>query len=244
MKLAITKTNFPFGVKVKPIAEGFHVKWISADDKEAKQGVDFTPDYLYQRCGEREIADAANIYIEINSSGDVTLVQNKMAFTLTEKSNGYQYALKNSTTIAAQIYIPFADSPSEDWVLRVNGNPAIAVEVPANSIEVENSFQVFHDFANALYPSIQLVDIENTVPECFDITVQLLHYAKPLAKEGVRLFVNAETGYINKREVYTDAKGRATIRARRLDLNVADLMRVEFGFKFTKNVCYVDIPQH
>lgn len=242
MKLAITKTDFPFGVKVTPIESGFNIKWIASTDDD-KPGIDFTAAYIQQRCGSREIADATNIYIEIDFSGEVIFVHNKMASTLLEKSNGYEYALKNSTLIAAQIYIPFADSPVADWVLRVNGNPAIAVEVPENTVEVAHSFQSFHDFAEALYPSIELVDSQNTVPECFDITVQLLHHAKALAKEGVRLFVRAETGYINKREVHTDAQGRATIRARRLDLSAADSMRVEFGFKFTRNLFHVDIPQ-
>lgn len=242
MKLAITKTDFPFGVKVLPIEDGFNVKWISAADDD-KPGVDFTAAYIQQRCGSREITDATNIYIEIDFAGEVTCVHNKMVSTLLEKSNGYEYALKNSILIAAQIYIPFADSPVADWVLRVNGNPAIAVEVPENTVEIAHSFQAFHDFAEALYPNIQLIEIKNAVAECFDVMVQILYHDKPLAKEGVRLFVRAETGYINKREVHTDVQGRAMIRARRLDLNAGDPMRVEFGFKFTRNLLYVDIPQ-
>jgi len=243
MKLAITKTNFPFGVKAAAINGGFRVAWLPSKSEPIPPGIDFTEAYVRERCGRREISEATNIYIEMDSSGSITRVHNKMASTLTEKSNGYEYALKNGTLVAAQIYIPLPDSPVADWVLRVNGNPSIMVEMPDNTIEVVNSLQASHDFAKSLYPSIQIIDIQNVGSDCFDVTTQLVLGSEPLRKAGVRLFATSAAGYINKREIYTDTQGQASIKARRLDLESNDDMRVEFGFKFTKNICHADIPK-
>jgi hypothetical protein len=119
----------------------------------------------------------------------------------------------------------------------------MGIEVPDSAVEVKNSLQAFHDFAWTIYPAIQVVDIKNVEPNCFDVTTQLFLTSQPLHKAGVRLFASASAGYINKREIYTDANGAAVIRARRLDLMPSDDMRVEFGFKFTKNICHADIPK-
>lgn len=243
MKLAITKTHFPFGVKATPIEGGFNVAWLSSKSEASSNGTNITEAYVRERCGQREISEATNIYVEMDSSGSITRVHNKMASTLTEKSNGYEYALKNGTLVAAQIYIPLPQSPASEWVLRVNGNPEVAVNVPNNTIEVANSLQAFHDFAWNIYPSIQVLDIQSVDAGCFDVTTQLVLGPEPLRKAGVRLFATAATGYLNKREVYTDTQGQARIKVRRLDLAPSDDMRVEFGFKFTKNICHADIPK-
>ena len=243
MKLAITKTDFPFGVQAIAIEGGFRVRWFRDAAQDSPCAVDLTETFIRQRCGTREIAEASNIYIEVDLSGSVTVVHNKMASTLTEKSNGYEYAVKNATLVAAQIYIPLPDSPVSDWVLRVNGNPTIAVDVPSNAIEVPNSLQAFHDFAWDIYPSIQVAHIQSTGPDCFDVMTQLVLKSEPLKKSGVRLFATTSAGYLNKREVHTDTNGQAVIKARRFDLTPEDDMRVEFGFKFTKNICHADIPK-
>lgn len=242
MKLAITKTDFPLGVRVSKVADGFRVSWFSDAHKEGFTEIELNEKFIRSRCGSRELSDAANIYVEIDFSGNVARVHNKMASSITDKSNGYEYTLKNSVTVGAQVYIPFADSPVSDWVLRVNGNPQIGIEAPAGAASVENSLQAFHEFAWSIYPNISIAEKVACPDGSVEVHAQLMRDGKPLEKAGVRFFASAVTGYINKREVHTDAHGIAKIRARRLDLDEEDAMRVEFGFKFTKNICHADIP--
>lgn len=242
MKLALTKTDFPLGVRVSKIAGGFSVSWFSDPQSDNATEIELNENFITTRCGSRELSEAANIYIEIDFSGNVARVHNKMASSITDKSNGYEYALKNSVTVGAQVYIPFADSPVSDWVLRVNGNPQIGIEAPADAVAVENSLQGFHEFAWSIYPSISIAEKVARPDGSVDVHAQLMRDGKPIEKAGVRIFATAVTGYINKREVHTDARGIAKIRARRLDLDDEDAMRVEFGFKFTRNICHADIP--
>lgn len=271
MKLAITPTDlFPFGVQVTALEmasesqdtqdlgtiaqtspqigaqadlAGFRVQWMSATAAPTSTTLDITEAYVRERCGAREISDASNIYLEMDTAGQITRVHNKMASTLTEKSNGYEYALKNATLVAAQIYIPFADSPTSDWVLRVNGNPNIATHVPAGTVVVEHSLHAFHAFAQRIYPWIQVLSVQATDQDVYELTLQLMQGSEPSDKAGVRIFASSASGYVNRREVHTDAQGQARLKARRLDLAPSDAMRVELGFKFTTNLCHVDIPQ-
>lgn len=243
MKLAITKTDFPLGVRISRTSDGFRISWFSDLSKQDQAPtIEINEKFIRERCGSREVAEASNIYVEIDFSGNVTRVHNKMASTITDKSNGYEYALKNNTSVGAQVYIPFADSPALDWMLRVNGNPQIGIEVPADAVAVENNLHAFHEFAWSIYPSISVAETVARPDGSVEVHAQLMRDGKPIEKAGVRVFATSVTGYINKREVHTDAHGIAKVRARRLDLDKEDAMRVEFGFKFTKNICHADIP--
>lgn len=242
MKLAITKTDFPLGVRVSEIVGGFKVAWFSESSQEPVAETELNEAFIKARCGARELTDASDIYVEIDFVGNVTRVHNKMASSLISKSNGHEYALKNGVTIGAQVYIPFADSPVSDWVLRVNGNPDIGIDVPVDTLEVAHSGSAFREFAWSIYPTIAITSTVACEDNSTEIHLQLMHKGQSLEKAGVRLYATAETGYINKREAYTDAMGIAKIRARRLDLEDGDPMRVELGFKFIKNVCHVDVP--
>lgn len=238
MKLAQTKAlEFNLGVKVEPSDDGWLVGWFRKDCEP--QMVNINEEWIRSRVGNRELAEASNLYVELLASGQVDSVHNKMATTITTKSDGKRYALQNNVTVGAQIYIPFADSPFSEWVLRVNYDPEVS-DSPKASIEVDNSLQSFHDFSWSLYPSLSVSE-KSRVDGLITLSAQLLLNNAPHRKKGVRIFVSSPVGYVNKREVFTDEKGVATVKARRLDLDAFDKMNVEFGFKFTRNIASVEI---
>ena len=238
MKLAQTKAlDFSLGVRVEKSDNAWRVGWFRKDAEPSMTVFDEA--FIRSRVGKRELAEASNLYVELLASGQVDAIHNKMATTLTTKSDGKQYALQNNVTVGAQIYIPFADSPFSDWVLRVNYDPEVS-EAPGAPVEVVNSLQSFHDFSWSIYPSVK-ASVVTKQDDLVTLQAQLILNGKPCAKKGVRLFVASPVGYVNKREIYTDDKGIATVKVRRLDLDPADVMDVEFGFKFTRNVASVEV---
>jgi hypothetical protein len=244
MKLAITPTQFAFGLRATPLPAGWEMTWLR-DDPPCTRTVVIDEAFLRARCGPRELADCTSLYVEIDlASGLISRVHNRYATTLLTKNNGREYALKNSTLIAAQIYIPFADSPVTDWVIRANANPDFGIDIPGNTEDVANTSEAFLAFAKRMHPSINTLGV-TSIDEAagvFEVEAQLGLNDQPCRREGVRLFANSESGYLNKREAFTDPEGIARFRARRLDLAAEDIMQVELGFKFSRNVCRVDIP--
>jgi hypothetical protein len=244
MKLAITSTQFAFGLRAAPLAEGWEMTWLR-DGPSCARTVVIDEAFVRSRCGPRELADCTSLYLEIDlASGLLTRVHNRYATTLLTKNNGREYALKNSTLIAAQIYIPFADSPFTDWVMRANANPEFGIDIPEDTEEVANTSAAFLAFAKRVHPSINILGVApiDAAAGVFEVEAQLSLHDQPYRREGVRLFANSESGYLNKREAFTDPEGIARFRARRLDLAAEDIMQVELGFKFSRNVCRADIP--
>ena len=238
MKLAQTEAlDFNFGLKVEKADDGWMIGWFRKDTEPDM--VLINEAYIRARVGKRELAEASNIYVELDGSGRITAVHNKMATTLTTKTNGKEYALQNNVTVGAQVYIPFPDSPFSEWVLRVNYDPEVS-DSPKAGIEVLNSLQSFHDFAYSLFPSVS-TSVVSKDGDLITLKAQLTQGGKALPKKDVRIFVSSPVGYANKREIYTDAKGVAIVKVRRLDLDQSDKMSVEFGFKFTRNVASVEV---
>lgn len=238
MKLAQTEAiDFNFGLKVEKADDGWMIGWFRKDAKPDMLLVNEA--YIRARVGKRELAEASNIYVELDGGGRVATVHNKMATTLATKTNGKEYALQNNVTVGAQIYIPFPDSPFSEWVLRVNYDPEVS-DSPKAGIEVLNSLQSFQDFADSLFPRVS-ASVVSKDGELITLKAQLTQGGKALPKKDVRIFVSSPVGYVNKREIYTDAKGVAMVKVRRLDLDPSDKMSVEFGFKFTSNVASVEV---
>lgn len=242
MKLAITPTEFPFGVIAQPADAGYRLTWFK-DKNNLPESTLIDRDFIRKRCGPKELTDYCSVYIEVDLfTGIITAVHNKMATTILTKSNGREYAMKHGVTIAAQLYIPFADSEPSDWLLRVNANPSMGIDVPERTPTVPNTREAFYAVAAEVLPSIEIVHSKRLESGCYEIAAQLTHQHQPLAKAGIRLFANAESGYLSKHEAYTDAQGIALFRARRLDLEPIDAMTVELGFKYAKNLCHADVP--
>ncbi len=199
---------------------------------------------IHARIGEREFSECTHVYVIVSTrNGAVVRVRQKLVETYFTKNSGAHYnaTLAHDEFIAAQVYIPFADSPTEDWSVRVNADPAIKAEATGDAGVVEAAHEALGDFARACYPSIHVTGSQPQDDGAIAITAQLMLQGQPLARSGVRVFVKSSVGYLNRREVRTDARGQLTVLARKLDIPNDESMTVEMGFKYYSNMDRVDV---
>lgn len=242
MKLFYTQAEFPLCAVVSPIDDGWLLQYVRPDGS-LFGGSRITEAFIRERCGTRELSDASSIYLETTESlGMISRVYNKMVQSAFTKSNGFEYIKKNSVLVAAQLYIPFADSPFSDWSIRVNSNFDVGMVMPENTQKIGATHADLKAFPDSVFPSIRIVSVVPSAGGCMDIAAQLVWRGEDCRKQGVRVFAAAPCGYLNKREARTDADGRITFRAQRLGLDNSDEMRVELGFKFWMNLTNADIP--
>jgi hypothetical protein len=255
MKLYKTDTTSnPFEVRVTHLENGLSLKVLGymggsqhmPEDAPLSELQSLTIDkqFIVKNIGAKAFVEATHVYIRIDATtGALTAVRNKLADTWVDKGTGSTYMANARDILLAQVYIPFADTPESDWVIRINCNPNLENQLPGVLGTVGWTPQEMHDFALKVYPSV-LVDDPQAQPDGGElISVHLTdNLGAPLAKQGVRIFAKASAGYVNKSEAYTDQQGRAIFKARRLDLESADQMVVEFGFKFLSNVGSVHVP--
>lgn len=208
------------------------------------QSLTIDKQFITRNIGAKAFVEATHVYIRIDATtGALTAVRNKLADTWIDKGTGATYMANAKDILLAQVYIPFADTPESDWTIRINCNPNLENQLPDVLGTVGTTSQEMHDFAAMIHPSL-LADEPLAQPDGSElISVHLTDGLRaPLAKQGVRIFAKASAGYVNKSEAYTDQQGRATFKARRLDLDPSDQMVVEFGFKFLSNVGSVHVP--
>jgi len=193
----------------------------------------------------RGLVECTHIYVIIDKQGKLVDVRNKTVDTLADKKTGSSY-LQNRYVkeeyCLCQIYIPLPDSPFEDWVFRFNADPEIAAEFPEGTEEIAGDNQTLHDMIYDIYPQPVVEAITDNGDGSHTFTVGATLSGQPLVKEGLRFFINADIGYVNKREVRCGADGKAHFKARRLDLDPSDKMTVEIGFKFIKNLTHAEVP--
>lgn len=193
---------------------------------------------------DREFSECTHIYVVVSTKdGSVIRVRQKLIDTYFTKNSGTHYSasLAFDEFIAAQVYIPFPDSPLEDWVVRVNADPSIKAEAIGSIGEVAATHEAFGSFALSCYPSIQVTGTQAQSDGSIAIVAQLMFQGQPLPRSGVRIFVKSVVGYVNRREVRTDANGQIAVSARKLDIPSDEPMTVEFGFKYYSNVERVDV---
>ena len=242
MKLFYTEAEFPLCSVVSPLDDGWRLQYVRPDGSLFGGNL-ITEAFIRERCGTRELSDASSIYIECTAPlGTISRVYNKMVQSALAKSNGFEHINKNSVYVAAQIYIPFADSPFSDWTLRVNSNSEAGMKMPEDAQKVGATHADLQAFPLSLFPSIRIASVVPSAEGCTDITAQLVWRDENCRKPGVRVFATAPCGYLNKREAHTDADGLVTFRAQRLGLEKSDEMRVELGFKFWTNITNAYIP--
>lgn len=196
------------------------------------------------RISDREFSECTHIYVIVSTlDGSLQRVRHKLIETYFTKNSGEHYSamIGSEEFIVAQVYIPFADSPTEDWVVRVNADPDIKAEAVGVIGEVEATHEALGGFARACYPSIHVSSVKTQTDGSIAITAQLMFHGLPLPRNGVRMFVKSASGYVNRREVRTDENGQVTVLARKLDIPSDELMTVEFGFKYFSNMGRVDV---
>ena len=255
MKLAITRTPlFPHATKIEAISGGYRLTFIPpgldsgaplAPGSALGQPIDVTRDAILAAVGPREVSDCANLYYEVSVLGALVQLSNKMIASFFTKNSGYEYCRKNSTIVAAQVVVPFANSPFEDWVLRVNTNqetgaiPGLdpAIEAAATVVPVDG----FTPFMESIWPTLKIVGTDK-IPDLAPgasgsrVTAQLMVGGAPAARAGVSIFAKAASGYIARETVETDASGKVSFNTYRLGLATSDDMTVKLGFKYRSNV--------
>lgn len=260
MQTAITNAaNFPFRVVTAKNNGVLSVTWypksnVPDDTEREVQGdesdvapepfasIEMTEQFVRDRCGERELDDCSNIYIEVDvNKPEVVYVHNKMAVTLATKNAGAQHLLKTQRICLAQIYIPFVDSPFEDWVLRLSVASGEENILPEAYSIVPCTRVGFEEFQMTVWPSIRVVGAVKIDDDRTEVTTQLTLNGVDIQRPGVRIFATAPVGYLSKREALTDESGQAKLIARRTDLEASDEMMIEFGFKFNKNLAHVEV---
>lgn len=243
MKLALTITDdFPFPLSVCRVEGGWSASW-KAGERQSEVSLQITEQMIRDRCSERELGDCANVYLETSAETGrwPIYVHNKMATTSLTKNGGYRHLMKNQRICLGQVYIPFLDSPVEDWLVRLNGC-SVEGSVPEQALRVENSEKAFTDLPLTVWPGMRIKSVSSLDADRTEVLVQLTQGGSDLKREGVRVFASTSAGYISKQESYTSSEGVARLIARRLDLEPEDRMVVEFGFKFRKNIAHADIP--
>lgn len=234
MNIAYTKTSdFPFTPTITTSEDGISVQW--ADNNQL---VTLNEDFVKQFIGKKELSEASNVYVLVDKTGAFQGLKQKMSQTFLSKSTGYEYARQNNVIIAAQIYIPFSDSPFSEWVFRFNLNSS--QDIPAGAITVEPSLQAFHDFAYSVFPSLRISSRE-AVSGGEKITVQLTKDGQDKQKSGVRIFAKSSSGYLARTEAFTDESGQAVFTALTLGLDSGETMKPEFGFKWVTNLVRSDV---
>jgi hypothetical protein len=235
MKLAFSKPEqFPFEARASFQDGTLHVGWNDSF-------VILTEDFVRSFIGAKELSDATNIYILTDNRGNFVALRSKMTQTYLTKQSGFEYAKQNQLVVVGQIYIPFADTPFNEWVLRLNFQPQQDLPAEFSSAEeVGSTLQEFHNFAYKNFPSLRIVS-QVDANGGKKILVQLTKEGVDVAKPGVRVFAKSSSGYLAKTESYTDANGQASFIAIPMGLDASDKMTPEFGFKWVTNLARVDV---
>lgn len=192
--------------------------------------------------GERERADCVNFYIT-GKDKNLYLI-NKYADTYYTKADGHVFGEQLNQPIYGQVYIPFADSPLDEWAVRLNSNTditfdrSLAVSVPTIPKTTEGFTSVVNEVLPALRVTRQSQPDENGK---YQITVQVTLDGADMMRSGVRIFAKSASGYIPVREKHTNIQGQAVFDAYRLGLAADEPMLTEFGFKFRTNLATAEL---
>lgn len=211
---------------------------LSPNGKAALQLLDtlvFRPTEIENVLAPKEIAPYNNVYFCMESWGKFNRPFNKMMESYGGKEPGGLYLRRSSQSCFAQLLIPFPDSKWEDMALRltVNQEAGYWLDLGGVPVQVENTNEAYSAFAAEIFPSIEATLQEVTVGK--DQTQGLTFTVKP-AKEGVRIYLKSDAGYMPLTECLTDAQGVATARISTRDMLEGEQATVEAGFKWVSNM--------
>jgi hypothetical protein len=197
----------------------------------------------YLQSPSRLISEGNNIYITLDKENNLAQPIFKMVETSPTKMGGVEFIKYKSSQIVGQIYIPFKDSSSDEYAIRLNVKDEDAsklLELIPNAVEVENTEEAFKEFYYTNSPRLKVVNTSNA-GEWTKIKVQLTLAGNNVSKSDVRIFAKSASGYIANREVYTDANGTAEFKVLPYGLEQGESMKAEFGFKYVSNIVSADV---
>ena len=218
-------------------------KWNNESSDTSSIGLSSNEVKKYLQSPSRLISEGNNIYITLDSNGNINLPIFKMVETNHTKMGGMEFIKYKSSKIVGQIYIPFKDSSDDEYAIRLNikeEDVSKLLELVPNAVEVENTEEAFKEFYYANSPRLKVVNT-SSAGEWTKIKVQLTLAGNNVSKSNVRIFAKSASGYIANREVYTDANGTAEFKVLPYGLEQGESMKAEFGFKYLSNVVSVDV---
>lgn len=244
MKIAYTIDNTSKNINIAKSEENkVLVSWTDKISQMASLELTSSGLKEYLQNPLRLISEGNNIYITLDSNNNLAQPIFKMVETNPTKMGGVEFIKYKSSQIVGQIYIPFKDSSSDEYAIRLNVKEEDAsklLELIPNAVEVENTEEAFKEFYYENSPRLKVVNT-SSAGEWTKIKVQLTLAGNNVSKSDVRIFAKSASGYIANREVYTDANGTAEFKVLPYGLEQGESMKAEFGFKYVSNIVSADV---
>ncbi len=193
-----------------------------------------TYDFPSPPLAAKELSARDNIYVVADSFGKIDPFYNKMAESFWVKASGYDHARKLDKHVIGQIYIPFRDAQISECSVRITYGEEIGYQ---SNVEIKEVVKDYAAFFSLVSPTLKAVATGSG-----DIEVSLVNsQAKPIRREGVKIYAKTDGGFLPFVERLTNADGKALFRYMPLGLLTGETVMVEFGFKWSSNLARIEM---
>jgi len=193
-----------------------------------------TYDFSSPPLAAKELSARDNIYVVADSFGKIDPFYNKMAESFLVKASGYDHARKLDKHVIGQIYIPFRDAQISECSVRITYGEEIGYQ---SNVEIKEVVKDYAAFFSLVSPTLKAVATDSG-----DIEVSLVNsQAKPIRREGVKIYAKTDGGFLPFVERLTNADGKALFRYMPLGLVSGETVTVEFGFKWSSNLARIEM---
>jgi len=193
-----------------------------------------TYDFSSPPLAAKELSARDNIYVVADSFGKIDPFYNKMAESFWVKASGYDHARKLDKHVIGQIYIPFRDAQISECSVRITYGEEIGYQ---SNVEIKEVVKDYAAFFSLVSPTLKAVATDSG-----DIEVSLVNsQAKPIRREGVKIYAKTDGGFLPFVERLTNADGKALFRYMPLGLVSGETVTVEFGFKWSSNLARIEM---
>lgn len=193
-----------------------------------------TYDFSSPPLAAKELSARDNIYVVADSFGKIDPFYNKMAESFWVKASGYDHARKLDKHVIGQIYIPFRDAQISECSVRITYGEEIGYQ---SNVEIKEVVKDYAAFFSLVSPTLKAIATDSG-----DIEVCLVNsQAKPIRREGVKIYAKTDGGFLPFVERLTNADGKALFRYMPLGLVSGETVTVEFGFKWSSNLARIEM---
>ncbi|BBI61652.1 hypothetical protein HSBAA_29580 [Vreelandella sulfidaeris] len=146
-------------------------------------------------------------------------------------------AMKN----VGQIQIPFSDRKIENAVVRFN----VREEDFHNSgllgtERIENTSEAYDDVAGRFLPSLKVIESLHQSDHVV-VRVQAMLGGVPIQREGMRIEVKSDAGYLNRRYGFTNHDGIAEFKFTGMLMDKGEVATLKFGYRHYSNIDSVSV---
>lgn len=178
--------------------------------------------------GADEVVDYSAIDIPIDHTGSPIAVVNRFSETKLAKSRqGFRYRALFPQSSGLVVHLPFVAESLRDVVVEAMHGPiGYAGDRPDQTVSpaVSGSVQQFYWHIEADAPA---VPAGGSADVSFHIVVNGGGIRPQI--RATRIFVEADRGYLPRREVTTDSEGRGTVRVQALGLEAGERIKLKFN---------------